>query len=40
MDSDSIENLSIALYSPNDDNTVHLKMGWGTYRAEMPIVIQ
>lgn len=40
MDSDSIENLSIALYSPNGDNTVHLKMGWGTYRAEMPIVMQ
>jgi hypothetical protein len=40
MDSDSLENLSIALYAPNDDNTIHLKMGWGTYRAEMPIVIK
>jgi len=39
MDSDSLENLGITLYSPNDDNTVHLKMGWGKYRAEMPIVL-
>jgi hypothetical protein len=38
--SDSLENLSIALYSPNNDNTVHLKLGWGTYRAEMPIVLK
>lgn len=40
QDSKSLEQLSIALYSPNDDNTVHLKIGWGTYRAEMPIVLQ
>jgi hypothetical protein len=40
MNSDSIENMSIALYSPNDNNTIHLKIGWGTYRAEMPIVLQ
>ncbi len=40
MDSNSLENLSITLYAPNDDNTIHMKMGWGTYRAEMPIVLQ
>lgn len=39
-DSKSLEQLGIALYSPNNDNTVHLKIGWGTYRAEMPIVLQ
>lgn len=39
MDSDSLEHLGITLYSPNDDDTVHLKMGWGKYRAEMPIVL-
>ncbi len=39
-DSKSLEKLSISLYSPNKDNTVHLKIGWGTYRAEMPIVLQ
>ncbi|AZQ43559.1 DUF2911 domain-containing protein [Nonlabens ponticola] len=36
---DSLEDLSIALYSPNDDNVVHLKMGWANYRAEMPITL-
>jgi hypothetical protein len=35
----SLENLSIALYSPNNDNVVHMKMGWGTYRAELPITL-
>lgn len=39
-DSKSLEQLSIALYSPKNDNTVHLKIGWGTYRAELPIVLQ
>ncbi len=37
---ESLENLSMALYSPNDDNIVHLKMGWGTYRAELPITLE
>lgn len=36
---DSLENLSMALYSPNNDKVVHLKMGWGTYRAELPITL-
>ncbi|SCY43536.1 Protein of unknown function [Nonlabens sp. Hel1_33_55] len=36
---ESLENLSIALYSPNNDNVVHMKMGWGTYRAELPITL-
>jgi len=36
-DSNSLEQLSMTMYSPNKDNTVHLKIGWGTYRAEMPI---
>lgn len=39
QDTESVENLSMALYSPNNDQTVHLKIGWGTYRAEMPITI-
>ncbi|BAO54393.1 DUF2911 domain-containing protein [Nonlabens marinus] len=38
-DGESLENLSMALYSPNKDEVVHLKMGWGTYRAEMPITL-
>lgn len=38
-DSESLENLSMALYSPNNDNVVHLKIGWGMYRAEMPITM-
>jgi hypothetical protein len=40
MSTDNLEQLSIALYAPNNDNTVHLKTGWGTYRVEMPIVLQ
>lgn len=39
-DGKSLEQLSMALYSPNNDNTVHLKTGWGTYRAELPIVLK
>ncbi|MDP5101936.1 MAG: DUF2911 domain-containing protein [Nonlabens sp.] len=39
MDSESVENLSMALYSPNNDNVVHLKIGWGMYRVEMPITM-
>lgn len=38
-DSESLENLGITLYSPNNDNVVHMKMGWGNYRAEMPITM-
>ncbi|WP_194850020.1 DUF2911 domain-containing protein [Nonlabens antarcticus] len=38
-DTENLENLSMALYSPNNDKVVHLKMGWGTYRAELPITI-
>ncbi|MGB5983444.1 MAG: DUF2911 domain-containing protein [Nonlabens sp.] len=38
-DNKSIEHLSIALYTPGEDNIVHMKIGWGTYRAEMPIVL-
>ncbi len=37
---ESLENLSMALYAPNEDNVVHLKMGWGTYRAELPITVE
>jgi hypothetical protein len=33
---ESLENLSMTMYSPAD-NVVHLKIGWGTYRAELPI---
>jgi hypothetical protein len=40
MSEESLENLSITLYSPNNDNTVHLKTGWGTYRTELPIVLK
>jgi hypothetical protein len=40
MGEESLENLSITLYSPNNDNTVHLKTGWGTYRTELPIVLK
>jgi hypothetical protein len=40
MGKESLENLSITLYSPNNDNTVHLKTGWGTYRTELPIVLK
>jgi hypothetical protein len=36
---ESLENLSITLYSPDKGKTVHMKMGWGKYRAEMPIVL-
>ncbi len=36
---DSLENLSITLYSPDEGKTVHMKMGWGKYRAEMPIIL-
>ncbi|ALM20698.1 asparagine synthetase B [Nonlabens sp. MIC269] len=35
----SLEHLTIALYSPNEDNVIHLKVGWGTYRTEMPITL-
>jgi len=38
-DTENLENLSMALYSPNSDKVVHLKMGWGTYRAELPITL-
>jgi len=38
-ETESVENLSMALYSPNDDNVVHLKIGWGLYRVEMPITM-
>lgn len=37
-DSKSLENLSMTMYSP-EENIVHLKMGWGTYRAELPITL-
>lgn len=37
---ENVENLSIALYSPNQDNTVHLKAAWGTYQVELPIELQ
>ncbi len=37
MADESLENLSIALYSPEKNNVVHLKTGWGNYRAELPI---
>lgn len=37
-DAESIENLSMTMYSPSED-LVHLKMGWGTYRAELPITL-
>jgi hypothetical protein len=40
MATDNLEQLSIALYAPKNDNTVHLKVGWGTYRVEMPITLQ
>lgn len=40
MDSESLEQLSITMYSPNKDNTVHLKTGWGKYRTELPIVLK
>jgi hypothetical protein len=40
MATDNLEQLSIALYAPKNDNTVHLKIGWGTYRVEMPITLQ
>ncbi|MGB3591206.1 MAG: DUF2911 domain-containing protein [Nonlabens sp.] len=36
---DSLENLGITLYSPDEGKTVHMKMGWGNYRAEMPITL-
>jgi hypothetical protein len=36
--SESLENLSMTMYSPSE-NMVHLKMGWGTYRAELPITL-
>lgn len=39
MDSSSLENLSMALYSPKDDNVVHLKIGWDKFRAELPITV-
>ncbi|WP_304016771.1 DUF2911 domain-containing protein [Nonlabens dokdonensis] len=37
---DRVEQLSITMYSPNNDNTVHLKTGWGKYRTELPIVLK
>jgi hypothetical protein len=37
---ENVENLSIALYSPNKNNTVHLKAAWGTYQVELPIELQ
>ena len=37
---DIVEQLSITMYSPNNDNTVHLKTGWGKYRTELPIVLK
>jgi len=40
MSEESIENLSIALYSPNNDKVVHLKTGWGKFRTELPIVLK
>lgn len=40
MDEESVENLSMALYSPEKDNVVHLKIGWGNYRAELPIAME
>ncbi len=35
----SIENLSISLYSPEENNVVHMRVGWGKYRVELPITI-
>ncbi|GAK88647.1 hypothetical protein JCM19297_3160 [Nonlabens ulvanivorans] len=32
-DSKSLEQLSIALYSPKNDDTVHLKIGWGNLQS-------
>ena len=37
---DRVEQLSITMYSPDNDNTVHLKTGWGKYRTELPIVLK
>lgn len=35
----SIENLSISLYSPEDNNVIHMLIGWGKYRVELPIMM-
>lgn len=34
---DALEAFSIALYSPKNDNIVHLKMGWDTTAVEVPV---
>ncbi len=39
QETEVVENLSIALYSPSDNNVVHLKIGWDVYRAELPITM-
>ena len=38
MEEESLENLSMTMFSPSED-IVHLKMGWGKYRAELPIAL-
>lgn len=32
-----LEAFSVVLYSPNKDNTVHIKMGWDTTAVEVPV---
>lgn len=36
----NLDLLTMLMYSPDEGETVHLKIGWGNYEVEMPIKLQ
>ena len=34
-----VDDLSISLYSPENNNVIHMLIGWGKYRVELPIMM-
>ncbi|ARN77919.1 asparagine synthetase B [Nonlabens spongiae] len=36
---DFVDELSISLYNPDEKKAIHMLIGWGYYRAELPIMM-